>query len=125
MLDLKISRLYKKWLIVPALIWLVTQFAMTGAFASVSSDTMRVMLCSPSGTQQITIDLETGEPVKEVHFNGCEWCQSFGAAVNVVPVLETQPNFIVWVETLTSISDTPVDNSLWSGSGFLSRAPPL
>jgi len=124
-LDLKSFKQHKNWMMLPALVWLFTQFAMSVAMAAPSPDNMQVTLCSPSGVQQITIDLNTGKPVKQISVSGCTWCQSFGLAVDVAPVLDAVPHYIVWADQISPTPDVTNYTFTWRVSGFQSRAPPL
>ena len=109
----------------PALIWMLTQFAMSGAMASSATNTMQVTLCTPGGAQQIVIDLETGEPVQQISMNNCEWCQSFNLAVNVPSATDALPQYITWVSQICPIFETTSRAFLWQVAGFKSRAPPV
>lgn len=73
-------------LIFPALTWLAVQFAMAGGLQAAPASGLMIELCSSYGNGTVVIDLETGEPVKKMeHSGGCDWCHSFGKAVDVPP----------------------------------------
>ncbi len=122
---MKFTQRYKNWMILPALVWLFTQFAMSGAMALSASTTTQATLCTPFGQQQITIDLKTGEPVKHIPAQSCDWCQSFGVAVDVMPVTDAVAHYIVWSRHIKPVVKPINIASLWHASGFQSRAPPL
>jgi hypothetical protein len=79
---LRTSIHHKIGMLFPALTWLLIQFTMSGAMIGSPADAMQIDICSPTGVQQIFIDPETGEPTEPMAEMGCEWCQSFGAALD-------------------------------------------
>ena len=111
-------------MVFPALTWLFVQFSMSGIMLGSSADAMQVEICSPFGVQQILIDPETGEPAEPVIANECDWCQSFGAVVDiaargVVASAPLKPGFYIPLRPTPSLH-TP----LRLVADFQSRAPP-
>ena len=125
--------------VVPAVIWLLIQLAMTGAAAAPPSSApgavpgpgdlgwkalglQQVAICSPDGT--ITLDAGTPLGNGKSAASHCEWCQSFGS-VTAPPVPDS---------TATAVSHATVFKYRLASSravtntgirtGFLSRAPP-
>jgi len=98
---------------------------MSGVMLGSSADAMQVEICSPFGVQQILIDPETGEPVSQTDLGQCEWCQSFGAIVDV----QTRTD-VSWTalnceyQTLLPGAQRP-HVPLRLAADFHSRAPPF
>lgn len=71
-------------LVFPALAWIVVQFAMAGSLHASPASGLIAELCSGPGKETVVIDLETGEPVEKTERSvGCDWCHSFGKAIDV------------------------------------------
>ena len=122
---LRRSRSSNGFLLVPALVWLFIQFAMSGIMLGSSADAMQVEICTPFGVQQIAIDPATGEPVEQANQGQCDWCQSFGAMVDI----ESRTHVAwSWVQRdfshLSAIEPQP-HVSLFPVATFQSRAPPM
>jgi hypothetical protein len=108
----------------PAVTWLFIQFAMSGVVLGSSANAMQIEICSPFGVQQIMIDPETGEPVDPVVENGCDWCHSFGAAIDTA-----ERGDVGWAVLDQSFhvllsSPPPPHSPLRLVADFQSRAPP-
>lgn len=83
--SLKRTILHKFGLLFPVLSWLFIQFAMSGMMLGSPANAMQIEICSPFGVQQITIDIETGEPIEPAIRGGeCDWCQSFGVVADTI-----------------------------------------
>lgn len=73
-------------LIFPALTWVAVQFAMAGGLQASPAAGLLIELCSSYGGETVVVDLDTGEPAKQAQSSsGCDWCHSFGKAVDVPP----------------------------------------
>lgn len=116
---------HKIGMLLPALTWLFVQFSMSGIMIGAPATAMQIEICSPFGVQQIMIDFETGEPIEPIVGNDCDWCQSFGAAVD-----NTERTNVNWVlqkpgfQLLLSAPPTK-HKPLRLVAGFQSRAPPF
>jgi hypothetical protein len=123
---LKSSPAHKLGLLFPALTWLFIQFTMSGIMVGAPANAMQVELCTPFGIQEVTIDLETGEPVDPlVGVHGCDWCQSFGLVADTAARGD-----IGWVELAREFQlrlpvAAPPVKPLYLAADYHSRAPPV
>jgi len=125
--------------VVPAVIWLLIQLAMTGAVAAPTASApgavpgpddlgwkalglQQVAICSPEGTTT----LDTGAPQDggKSAPSHCEWCQSFGS-LTAPPMPDTAATaafhatpFKYRLASLRAVPNSGIR------TGFLSRAPP-
>ncbi len=109
----------------PALTWLLTQFAMIGLMGAAPANAMQIEICSSYGTTQILIDPDTGEPVEQVATGGCDWCQSFGVAIDIAARGNTSWSALgCGFQTRASMA-ADLDPPLRLTASFQSRAPPI
>ena len=118
------SSRHKIGMLFPALTWLFIQFSMSGVMIGSPADAMQIEICSPFGVQQILIDPKTGEPAVPIIESDCDWCQSFGSAVEIsargdVDWAVLRPGFHFLLSAPPSLH-TP----LRLVADFQSRAPP-
>ncbi|WP_161973986.1 DUF2946 family protein [Hwanghaeella grinnelliae] len=121
--------------VVPAVIWLLIQLAMTGAVAAPpTSDPgtdnlgwkalglQQVAICSPDGTT--TLDADAPQGGGKSAPSHCEWCQSFGSLT--APPLPDMAATAVCHATQFKYRLASLRTAPNSGiqTGFLSRAPP-
>ena len=110
----------------PVLTWLFIQFAMSGFSLGPSAAGETIVICSAFGTQEITIDPETGQPQEQaVGGDGCDWCLSFGLTTDTV-----QQSDAAWVALARSLEDdlprsAPLHKPLRLVGDYQSRAPPI
>jgi hypothetical protein len=134
----KIFRIHRRWALLPAIIWLALQFAMTagasaraGIPAAGGSDfdalsplvgglAPSLWLCGPASNTPP----DGGEPAPDF-VKGCYWCQAFGA----MPELAKQPDALPASKVSALLNQPFADPgeavSLIQTTGFQSRAPPL
>lgn len=121
--------------LVPAVIWLLIQLAMTGASAAPPASVpgsadlgwkalglSQVEICSPDGTT--TLDAGTPHGSGKAAASHCEWCQSFGSITapaapdTAATVAFHATPFKYRLASLHALPNTGIR------TGFLSRAPP-
>ena len=121
---MKRSRFIKFGMLFPALTWLLTQFAMTGMMGAAPANAMQIEICSSYGTTQILIDPDTGEPVEQGVTHGCDWCQSFGVAVDGTARGDVSWSALEYGFQTRASMAADLDPLLRLTAPFHSRAPP-
>lgn len=114
-------------LILPALAWLVVQFAMAGGVQAETSSGVPVEICSALGVETLLVDPDTGLPVAPdaAQDEGCDWCRSFGNAVDAPPRLALDWREIAFSSSRRILpADTP-RHALRLVGEVRSRAPPI
>lgn len=125
--------------IVPALLWLIAQFVMTGFIAipanasakALASDgafetLVEFIICTPNGLKTISLGAEESP---ESDGSGarpdCRWCQTFGHApdIQVTSIIAATVRF-EQVHQYRASDQSVIANQQFV-SGFRSRAPPL
>lgn len=125
--------------IVPALLWLIAQFVMTGFIAipanasvqavvgnSAPETLIEIIICTPNGLKTISLGSEEapasdGSGAKP----DCRWCQTFGHApdIQVASVIEATVRFEQTHQYRATVRSVIANQQFVSG--FRSRAPPL
>ena len=108
-----------------ALAWLFIQFSMSGIMLGSSANAMQIEICSSFGIQTISIDLETGEPTKQVAGSGCDWCQSFGVMVDAATRHDVRWSTFEQDHTKLLPVLPPMVGPMHLVANFHSRAPPI
>lgn len=125
--------------IVPALLWLIAQFVMTGFIAipanasvkAVAGDSaietlIEVIICTPSGLKTISLGSEESPESDESGARpDCRWCQTFGHApdIQVATFIEATVRF-EQAHQYRVTNHSVIANQQFV-SGFRSRAPPI
>lgn len=120
--------------LLPAILWIAVQFAMTGvfstpvsaAYAALSSGQAEqiVQVCSPDGLRTIALDAQ-GRPVPATGgAKTCDWCQSFGAFILPAPAVDGTPHSLSSEHTRQTIPDSQHHRLAASQSRHPTRAPP-
>ncbi|WP_028466399.1 DUF2946 family protein [Nisaea denitrificans] len=121
--------------LLPAILWIAVQFAMTGVFSTPASAAYAaldsghaeqiVQICSPDGSlRTIALDAQ-GLPVQETSgAKTCDWCQSFGSFILPAPAVDGIPLGLSSGHTRQSIPDTQSHRLTASQSRHPTRAPP-
>ena len=117
--------------LLPALAWLLVQFAMTGVLVPASTaavagpDFGPIVICTAEGLKVIAADGDAGTPSEDPSLSGCKWCQAFGAAATPPPLSDAG-----LVVRAAGRSDYALASIWTAGSsqgraGIRGRAPPL
>ncbi len=120
--------------LLPAILWIAVQFAMTGvfstpasaAYAALSSGQAKqiVEICSPDGLRTIALDAQ-GRPVPaSAGANTCDWCQSFGAFTLPAPTVDGIPHGLSSGQIRQIIPNQQHHRLAAYQSRHLTRAPP-
>ncbi|MGG7568210.1 DUF2946 family protein [Rhodovulum sp. DZ06] len=114
-------------LILPALAWLVVQFAMAGGVQAASSSGVAVEICSGLSVETILVDPETGLPVdpETAQDEGCDWCRSFGNAVVAPPRLGLDWRQVAFTASRRILPAETPRHPLRLVGEIRSRAPPI
>lgn len=126
------------WAMLPAVIWLLIQLAMTGVAAAPSQalagpssgdelgwqalGLQHIAICSPDGT--VTLDAGSSSQSNSPGASHCEWCQAFGSlTLPPVPATAAAAEFfsLPFRYQLAAIRAVPKTGAQ---TGFFSRAPP-
>ena len=125
----------RKLALLPAILWIAVQFAMTGVFSTPASAAYAalgsgqakqiVQICSPDGSlRTIALDAQ-GLPVQETGgAKTCDWCQSFGAFILPAPAADGVPHRLLSGHARQAIPDTQNHRLTASQSRHPTRAPP-
>lgn len=123
---MKAISLHKLALLFPALTWLFIQFSMAGMFVGSSADAMQIEICSSFGIQTITVDPDTGEPLKPVtRDDGCDWCQSFGVIVDTAKRCDDSWQALARDYQHKLVLAPPPHKPSYLIADYKSRAPPI
>ncbi len=133
-------RAYRKFLMLPALVWLLTQLAMTGILGigptaaatgpvgGAADGSYTLVICTPTGWETVTVNADgttTSAPETVSAYQACEYCQTpDGAAVLPsfspdAPALRAGSG-AVWLHAFSTAAP-----DAHRPAGFLSRAPPV
>ncbi|WP_083100859.1 DUF2946 family protein [Pseudophaeobacter leonis] len=109
----------------PAVAWLFIQFSMSGLILGTSANAMQVEICSRFGIQTISINPDTGEPTEQAIGSGCDWCQSFGATIDIATRHDVAWSAFERDHTQILPASPRMHVPLRLVAGFQSRAPPI
>lgn len=120
--------------LLPAILWIAVQFAMTGVFSTPASAAYAaldsgqaeqiVQICSPDGLRTVALDAQ-GLPVPATSgAKTCDWCQSFGAFILPAPAVDGISLGLSSGHTRQAIPDTQNHRLTASQSRHPTRAPP-
>ncbi|WP_193173112.1 DUF2946 family protein [Nisaea nitritireducens] len=120
--------------LLPAILWIAVQFAMTGVFSTPASAAYAalgsgqaesiVQICTPEGLKSVALDAQ-GVPVPATGgAKTCDWCQSFGAFILPAPTADGIPHRLLSGHARQAIPDTQNHRLTASQSRHPTRAPP-
>ncbi|MEP0477847.1 DUF2946 family protein [Nisaea sp.] len=120
--------------LLPAILWVAVQFAMTGVFSTPASAAYAALLsgeaeqiveiCSSDGLRTIAVDAQ-GRPVPATGgANTCDWCQSFGAFILPAPTVDGIPHGLSSGHIRQIIPNQQHHRLAAYQSRHLTRAPP-
>lgn len=85
------TRTHRRFLLLPALAWLIVQISMAGGFAAAAPQSLEqggqtAWICTGGGMRLVSLDaggIVSDEAMEgSASASGCYWCQAFAAAVS-------------------------------------------
>ena len=126
-------RRHRRLALIPAVVWLLVQFVMTGALTApaqaavdlAAAELAAHSLCLADGDVAVPPDQPDPGPAGKIGHPGCEWCQAFGSAPELVPPADGIPLRLSSQALKFRIHAAAMVARLGAPAGFDSRAPPL
>lgn len=126
-------RKYRRLSLMPALFWLLMQFATGAAFAehipgsdpTAPSSSLTTVICTPGGFLVVELDTDGKRlPGDSDFYPGCQWCQPFGGPAAIEALEQPALGLPAPAERNYGPAISQVVGQPQGTGSFQSRAPP-